>query len=208
MAESSPFYFTAVKYNYVPNDNWSLAFVTTNGWQRIEKPNNKALPTFGTQIVYTPTDKTTLNWSTFIGDEPVDTDVLRTRYFNNLFVDHGWNEKWRTILGFDMGFQKSIVNDAFQDWKTVTLITQYAVSKKWNLAARAEYFEDKENVIIGAISPVEVFGASFNVDFIPNSKLKLRTEAKWFDAKEPIFNKETGMTNSNFFLVTSLAFEF
>jgi hypothetical protein len=208
MAESSPFYFTGVKYNYVPNDKWSLAFVTTNGWQRIEKPNSKALPTFGTQVVYSPTDKTTLNWSTFIGDEPIGTDVLRTRYFNNLFLDHGWNEKWRTILGFDMGFQKSIVDDTFQDWKTVTLITQYSVAEKWNVAARAEYFEDKENVIVGVGAPFEVFGASFNVDFIPNSKLKLRTEAKWFDSKEPIFNKETGTTNSNFFLVTSLAFEF
>jgi hypothetical protein len=29
MAESSPFYFTGVKYNYVPNDKWSLAFVKT-----------------------------------------------------------------------------------------------------------------------------------------------------------------------------------
>lgn len=208
MAESSPFYFTGVKYNYIPNDKWSLAFVTTNGWQRIEKPNNKALPTFGTQIMYSPNDKMTINWSTFIGDEPIGATVLRTRYFNNLFLDYGWNDKWRSILGFDMGYQRNFAGDDFQDWKTVTFITQYAVSEKWNVAARAEYFEDQENVIVGVGAPFEVFGASFNVDFIPNSKLKLRTEAKWFDSKEPIFNKGIGTTNSNFFVSTSLAFEF
>lgn len=208
MAESSPFYFTGAKYNYVPNDTWSFAIITTNGWQRIEKPNNRALPTFGSQIVYTPKEKTTFNWSTFIGDEAIDTDLLRTRYFSNLYVNHQWNSKWKTIAGFDFGFQKSITGDTFQDWKTATLITQYAVSEKWNLAARAEYYEDKENVIVGTAAPFEVFGASLNVDFIPNSKLKLRTEAKWFDAKEPIFVKGMTTTNSNFFLITSLAFEF
>jgi hypothetical protein len=208
MAESSPFYFTGIKYNYLPNDKWSLALITTNGWQRIEKPNKDALPTFGTQLVYSPNDKTTINWSTFIGDEPVDIEVLRTRYFNDIYIDYAWNDKWKTIAGFDMGYQRNLEGDDFQEWKTITLITQYAVSDKWNIAARAEYFDDQENVIVGVGAPFEVFGASFNIDFIPNSKLKLRTEAKWFDSKEPVFNKETGTTNSNFFVATSLAFEF
>jgi hypothetical protein len=208
MAENSPFYFTGVKYNYMPNDKWSLAFITTNGWQRIEKPNNKTLPTLGTQIVYKPNNKTLINWSTYIGDEVAGMDALRTRYFNDLYVDYTWNDKWKSIAGFDIGFQKSFTTDDFQTWKTITFITQYAVSNKWNLATRAEYFEDKQNVIIGLDKSLEVFGASLNLDFIPNSKFKLRTEAKWLDSKEPVFNKETGTTNSNFFLSTSLALTF
>ena len=208
MAESSPFYFTGVKYNYLPSEKWSLAFITTNGWQRIEKPNNKALPTFGTQIVYSPSENLSINWSTFIGDEPVGLENLRTRYFNDIYLNYSWNSKWKSIFGFDMGFQKNIIGDEFDEWKTITFITQYAVSDKWNIAARGEFFEDKENVIVAVGSPFEVFGASLNLDFIPNSKLKLRTEAKWFDSKEPIFSKGIETTNSNIFVSTSLAIEF
>ena len=42
-------------------------------------------------------------------------------------------------------------------------------------------------------------------DYLPNSKVKLRTEARYFDSKEAIFfdNK-----SNNFFVTTSLSFEF
>lgn len=208
MAESSPFYFTGIKYNFSANDKWSFSFITTNGWQRIEKPNHKALPTFGSQIVYSPTENTTINWSTYIGDEPIATDVLRTRYFNNIYIDHSWSDKWKTLAGFDYGTQKSSIGNANEEWKTITIITQYSFSEKWDIAARVEYFDDPKNVIVNPGSPFEVFGASLNLDFIPNSKLKFRTEAKWFKADENIFLKGGKNINNNLFISSALAFEF
>ena len=87
LAENSPYFMTGIKYNYKPNDKWSFSGLVTNGWQRINKPNKTVAPALGTQVVYKPSEKTTLNWSTFIGKEFYGTE-LALRYFNNLYCDN------------------------------------------------------------------------------------------------------------------------
>ena len=69
LAENSPYYMTGIKLNHQFNDKWSLAGLVTNGWQHIEKPKSDIIPSFGTQLVYKPNHKNTINWSTFFGKE-------------------------------------------------------------------------------------------------------------------------------------------
>ena len=205
LAENSPYFMTGIKYNYKPNDKWSFSGLVTNGWQRINRPDKTVTPALGTQIVYKPSEKATLNWSTFIGKEFYQTE-LAMRYFNNLYWDNTWNSKWRTILGFDFGIQdSSSLNDKHLYWMSPVLITQYSISSKWQTVFRVEYYQDEDNVIIATSDAFKTSGASINFDYLPNSKVKLRTEARYFDSKEAIFfdNK-----SNNFFVTTSLSFEF
>jgi len=205
LAENSPYFMTGIKYNYKPNEKWSFSGLVTNGWQRINKPDKTVAPAFGTQIVYKPSEKTTLNWSTFIGKEFYGTE-LGMRYFSNLYWDNTWNSKWRTILGFDFGIQdSSSLNDKHLYWMSPVLITQYSINSKWQTAVRFEYYQDKDNVIVTTSDAFKTSGASLNFDYLPNSKVKLRTEARYFDSKEAVFfdNK-----SNNFFVTTSLSFEF
>ena len=205
LAENSPYFMTGIKYNYKPNDKWSFSGLVTNGWQRINRPDKTVTPALGTQIVYKPSEKATLNWSTFIGTEFYKTE-LAMRYFNNLYWDNTWNSKWRTILGFDFGIQdSSSLNDKHLYWMSPVLITQYSISSKWQTVFRVEYYQDEDNVIIATSDAFKTSGASINFDYLPNSKVKLRTEARYFDSKEAIFfdNK-----SNNFFVTTSLSFEF
>lgn len=205
LAENSPYFMTGIKYNYKPNDKWSFSVLVTNGWQRINKPDKTVAPALGTQVVYKPSEKATLNWSTFIGKEFYGTE-LTMRYFNNLYWDNTWNSKWRTILGFDFGIQdSSSLNDKHLFWMSPVLIAQYSINSKWQSAVRLEYYQDEDNVIIATSDAFKTSGASLNFDYLPNSKVKLRTEARYFDSKEAIFfdNK-----SNNFFVTTSLSFEF
>lgn len=205
LAENSPYFMTGIKYNYQPNDKWSFSGLVTNGWQRINKPDKTVAPAFGTQIVYKPAEKATLNWSTFIGKEFYQTE-LAMRYFSNLYWDNQWNSKWRTILGFDLGIQdSSSLNDKHLYWMSPVLIAQYSINPKWQTALRVEYYQDEDNVIVATSDAFKTSGASINFDYLPNSKVKLRTEARYFDSKETIFfdNK-----SNNFFVTTSLSFEF
>jgi hypothetical protein len=205
LAENSPYFMTGVKYNYKSNDKWSFSGLVTNGWQRINKPDKTVAPAFGTQIIYKPSEKATLNWSTFIGKEFYGTE-LGMRYFSNLYWDNTWNSKWRTILGFDFGIQdSSSLNDEHLFWMSPVLITQYSINSKWQTAVRLEYYQDEDNVIIATSDAFKTSGASINFDYLPNPKVKLRTEARYFDSKEAIFfdNK-----SNNFFVTTSLSFEF
>jgi len=208
LAENSPYFMTGVKYNYKPSDKWNFTALFTNGWQRINKPQKDVAPSFGTQIVYKSSANSTLNWSTFIGKEFNGIDYTM-RYFSNLYFDKKWNDKWRTIAGFDYGLQDlSSKNNSSASWLSPVFITQYSINPKWQTAFRTEYYQDEKNVIIFTNNEFKTLGFSLNFDYLPNSKVKLRTEARYFDSKKEVFTKGSDLVNSSFFLTTSLSFEF
>ena len=85
LADNSPYYEAGVKIGYTSkSEKWYLAAMYLNGWQRIQKIDGNQTPAFGTQITYKPNAKTTLNWSTYAGNEQPDFD-RKWRYFNNLY---------------------------------------------------------------------------------------------------------------------------
>ena len=72
-------------------------------------------------------------------------------------------------------------------------------------------FKDKENVIVDPIGiipqiyiPFETLGNSLNLDFLPNSKMKIRMEGKWYHASEFIFTDK----KDDFSVTTTMSFEF
>lgn len=208
LAENSPYFMTGVKYNYKPNEKWNFAALVTNGWQRINRPEKDVIPTFGTQINYKYSENSTLNWSTFIGKEYYNSE-LGMRYFSNLYWDYKWNSKWRTITGFDFGLQDtSSTNQKHESWLSPILIAQYSMTNKWQSAFRVEYYQDSKNVMVATNEGFETFGYSINLDYLVNSKVKWRTEARYLDSKQKVFAKDDDWVNSNFFLTTSLSFEF
>lgn len=208
LAENSPYFMTGIKYNYKPSDKWNFAALVTNGWQRINKPQNDVLPSFGTQVVYKSSSKSTLNWSTFIGKEFNGINYTM-RYFSNLYWDKKWNDKWRTILGFDYGLQDvNLTNDKSSSWLSPVFIAQYSINQKWQTAFRTEYYQDEKNIIIATVDEFKTLGLSLNFDYLPNSKVKFRTEARYFNSTKEVYVKGTEVVDSNFFLTTSLSFEF
>lgn len=207
LGENSPYFMTGVKYNYTSSTKWSFSGLLTNGWQRINKPNKKALPSFGSQIVYKPFNDASLNWSVFIGDEPLETN-LRTRYFSNLYYDFKWKNKFRTITGLDFGLQKSTDGTGYSNWFSPVVITQYTINSKWQTALRLEYYQDVKNVVITTSKEFKTFGTSLNFDYLPNSKMKIRTEARYFNSKEAVFLRNEMTVKSNFFGTISWSYEF
>ena len=144
LAENSPYYMTGVKINHQFNNKWSFAGLITNGWQHIEKPKSDIIPSFGTQLVYKPNNKNTINWSTFLGKEAYAGD-FNMRYFSNLYWDATWNSKWHSIFGFDYGYQDlSTLNNKSTTWYSPVIITQYTINSKWQMAHRIEYYQDKK----------------------------------------------------------------
>ena len=206
LAENSPYYLTGFKLNHQVNEKLSFAFLVTNGWQRIKKINGKIAPSIGTQLTYKTNSKSVFNWSTFLGKETLGSDFT-TRFFNNLYYDFAYNDRWRNILGFDLGLQKSIDSNAWHSWCSPVFITQFKCNPKWNLAYRMEYYDDAKNILIAINDvPFKTIGNSFNIDFLPNSRAKVRAEAKWFHATENIFDQ--GKSKENFSITSTLSFEF
>jgi hypothetical protein len=213
LAENSPYYLSGARLNFLPTENLEINFLVINGWQHIERPQlNNSLPSFGSQINYTISEMIIINWSTFAGSEYPDKG-RRMRYFNNFYSLLNLTDKIGLITGFDIGFeQKDYGSNNYSFWYSPVIISRFKTSDKTVIAARAEYYQDKNHVIIQPLSSngFSVMGYSLNVDYLPVENIVLRVEGRWFNSENAIFNvaESNKRLNNNYFIVTSIAAKF
>ncbi len=212
LADNTPYYEAGIKISYTSNNQKLFASaLLLNGWQRIKKVDGNTTPAFGTQITYKPTEKVTLNYSTFIGNDKPDS-VRQMRYFNNLYSIVQLSKKWNAIVGFDYGFeQKSKGSSQFNNWFSPVIILKYAPTDKISIAARTEYYKDKKGVIIktNSINGFNNWGFSCNLDYAISSNIMWRIEVKNYTSKDKIFNASNNMlSTSNTAISAVLAISF
>ncbi len=211
LADNSPYYEAGVKIGYTSSsEKWYLAAMYLNGWQRIQKIDGNQTPAFGTQITYKPSGKVTLNWSTYAGNEQPDND-RKWRYFNNFYGQFKVSDKTNLVAGFDIGAQQTANGSSDYDvWYSPVVILQYKPTAKIQLAARGEYYQDKQGVIIatGTENGFKTYGFSANFDYLVSDNVMFRVEARNLSSKDDIFLKDGNPTDSNTFLTTSLAISF
>ncbi len=211
LADNSPYYEAGVKIGYTSkSEKWYLTAMYLNGWQRVQKIDGNLTPAFGTQITYKPNAKTVLNWSTYAGNEQPDT-IRKWRYFNNFYGQFKVSEKVNLTAGFDIGAQQSVNGSSDYDiWYSPVFIAQYKPVTKIQLAARAEYYQDKQGVIIATGTPngFKTYGFSANFDYLPVDNVMFRIEARTLGSKDDIFLSSDTPTNNNVFVTTALAISF
>lgn len=209
-AENSPYYLSGAKLTYNPNPKWELAAVMCNGWQRIQRVQGNSMPSFGTQIKITASEKMMVNWSTFIGTDDPDA-TRRMRYFSDLYGQFLISDKVGFIAGFDIGAQQQAnQTTSYNVWFTPFIIARYTINSKWASALRGEYYQDKSGVIIqtGTANGFKTSGFSLNVDYFPASNIAVRLEGRLFTSEDMIFVRYNTFKNDNFALVSSIAIKF
>jgi hypothetical protein len=207
LADNSPYYLTGARVMYTPNDAWMLMGMLTNGWQRIKRLEGNSLPSFSTQIQYTPNGNTTFNWSTFIGTDDPDS-TRRMRYFNNVYSLFQLTAKTDIIIGMDVGMQQiNKGSSKYQWWYAPIVIVRQALTDKWSAAFRAEYYQDKDGIIIPAETPngFRTTGLSMNMDYQPEGNILCRLEGRWLTSQDNMFTKNDQAVSSNFFITASIA---
>ncbi len=209
IAENSPYYETGAKLGYTTaNGQWYFAGFLLNGWQRIARVNGSNSPDFGTQITYKPTDKLTINYSTYLGREPY-TSALRQRFFNNFYLQYQPTSKWAFVAGADLGVQKRGIGLGQDMWWSRVLIARYMASDKFRLAARIEDYDDPNNVILNITNTeFRAFGFSANLDYCPTSYAMLRLEPRLLYSPYEIFVKNGRLTQHNFGMTVALTVGF
>lgn len=210
-AENSPYFNTGAKLTYTTDDGkWLLSGLVMNGWQKIYRINGNNSPAFGHQLTYKPNDKITLNSSSFIGNDKVDS-LKQMRYFHHFFGSFQLNEKLELTTGFDFGTeQKSKGSNSYNTWFTPVLVMKYSPTEKQSIAVRAEYYNDKNGVIIATETPngFQTFGYSLNFDYLIHNNVLWRVEARGFSSKDNVFVMNDRPSNYNYFITTALAVSF
>ena len=207
-ADNSPYYETGAKISYTTNNGkWFLSGLLLNGWQHIQRPDGYNTPAFGYQITYKPNDKVLLNNSSFFGSDTPDS-VKQMRYYEDFYGQFQMSDKWALTAGFDIGIQQKLKgSNSYNTWYTPVLIAKYAVNNKINVSARAEYYYDKNEVIIktGTDNGFQTFGYSFNLDYNITNNVLWRVEYGMYNSKDKVFYANNENVNNNTHIITALS---
>ncbi len=210
LAENSPYYETGAKITYTTdNEKWIISALALNGWQRITRVSGNSLMSWGTQLQYKPSDKILLNYSNFIGTDKPDSARQR-RIFHNFYGIISVSDKVGLTFGFDIGSEEKINSTGYNTWFAPIVILKYAINPQWNIAGRAEYYQDKNAAIIatGTTNGFQTTGYSLNIDYSPVKNLLIRLEGRTLDSKDKIFLKGNYLVSHNSFITSSMAIAF
>jgi hypothetical protein len=212
LADNSPYYESGAKLTYTTDNNkWLFSAMALNGWQRIQRVDGNSLMSWGTQVQFKPTDKVTLNYSTFLGTDKPDSVGL-WRYFHNLYGIVQLAEKIGATLGFDIGQEQAKKGESKTNtWYTPVVILRFAPVDQWVFAVRGEYYSDEHGVIISTGTPngFKTAGFSANVDYLPVKNIALRLEGRMLNSKDDIFmKKDESLTGNNTAVTFSAAVSF
>ncbi|MDN5881596.1 MAG: porin [Nitrosospira sp.] len=212
VAENTPYFETGVKVSYTTeNEKWFLSALALNGWQRIQRVDGNSTPSFGTQVTYKPSSRITLNSSTFVGNDKPDS-IRQMRYFHNFYGIVNLHDKVGATLGFDIGFeQKHKGSSEYNMWFNPTGILRYTPTARTAIAARAEYYNDENGVIIASGTPngFKTWGFSTNFDYRIMKNVLWRIEGRTLISKDDIFiNRDNIMTDDVTSVTTALAISF
>lgn len=208
LADNTPYYEAGARVSYTsPNSKWYASGLLLNGWQRIARVDGNNTPAFGTQLTYKPNSTTTVNWSTFIGNDKPDS-VSQLRIFNNLYAQFQVTERLGLILGCDIGMEEAAAGDSTNMFITPIVIPRFKINDKTYVAARWELYQDKDGVIIATGTPngFNTMGYSLNFDRWVSQNVLWRVEARMLQSEDKVFADADGKaTESNVFFTTSLA---
>ena len=208
LADNTPYYEAGARVSYTsPNSKWFAAGLLLNGWQRIVRVDGNNTPAFGTQLTYKPNSTTTINWSTFIGNDKPDS-VSQLRIFNNLYAQLQLTKRFGVIVGCDIGMEQAASGDSSSTWLTPILIPRYKLDKKSYLAARWELYQDRDGVIIATGTPngFNTMGYSLNYDHLVSPNVLWRIEARSLSSEDKVFVDADGKaTATNTFFTASIA---
>jgi len=192
LSDNTPYYESGVKLTYITkNGKLLLSGLYLNGWQRINREINNSKPAGGSQVLWKPTDKITLNYSNYLGTEGADSVSVR-RFYNDFYGIFQVTSAFGIIAGFDYGIQQQVKGskDYYQVFLPV-VIARYQFTDKWAVASRIEYYQDKNNVLIslGAPNGFVTSGYSANLDYKPRSSALIRIEGKLYNSQDAVFTR-------------------
>lgn len=212
IADYTPYYEAAVKLTWSPSPMIDASILLLNGWQQIVDVNDDKA--FGSQIVVRPTSALTMNWSTYVGNEPTPSGS-GLRIHNNVWVQLQASDDLLLALLADACIQhrpadSTSATDATHNMWYLALQSRYSVSDAVRIGARMEWFDDPNTILIAPANATSfrTGGASLNIDVLPSTPVLLRGEVRWLGADNDVFPSDNGFRSSDVFVTASMSVAF
>lgn len=205
MAENSPYYETGARLTAEVSDRVTMKFLVLNGWQNIRETNNAKSLGFG--ISYIPTERLTLSYSNYYGNEAPEGTEAKRRFFHDLYAVYTLSERLKMAGSIDYGRQELLGGEEKGSWYAGMLLTRYRLSDRFAVGGRVERYSDENQIIVVTETPngLQISSASLNFDYAPAPNFLWRAEARGYDSKDRVFRGAEGAKGMNLLLVASLA---
>lgn len=208
MAENSPYYETGAQLSHAFSDKLNVKLLLLNGWQNIHETNNAK--SVGGGVYFDASEKLSLSYANYFGNEAPDGLSSRYRFFNNFNLKYLFSDRFSLGASADYGRQKLLGSSTVGNWYSGMVLAKYQLAPKSFLSGRAEYYSDEEQVIIftGTANGFQTFSATLNYNYEPVPGFLYRIEARGYAAEDAVFTGKEGTRKTNLLLVTSLAVKF
>ena len=194
MGEFSPYYQAGVKVAYTIDAHWSAQLHFLNGWQTIGD-NNRA-KAVGTQIAWTG-DRCSFSFNTFAGPE-LPGDDSHWRLFGDLTAQFKATNRLTLGATADLGWQDRPQGAAL--WHAAALFARITLSELAAIAARAEYYDDRDGFFSGA--PQVLREGTLTLELHPAKQLIVKLEARHDIAGAALFTSQRDASGKATFSTT------
>lgn len=197
-----PYYQTGIKLSWQLSPQFLAQVYVLNGWQNIAETNSDKAVAF--YFLFAPSDNLSISYANFLGNELPDGARGALRFYNNFIVSLTPSDNLKINLLADVGVQGASL------WHILALFGQLKLSNGLALNARAEYFNDRHQVVVATNTSngFQTFGGSLGLDVALATQVLWRIEARAFSSQDAIFPSQQGASQTNGFIVTSLALSF
>ncbi|GAA0873354.1 porin [Gangjinia marincola] len=216
---NEPFYQAGAKLSYDTLENWYIELWALNGYNNFV--DNNDAKSLGTLINYTISKNTSITYTNLYGRESEDSSPIdQDRFYQNIYINHHWNEKIYLIAGFDYGFQTN--SDLQETNETASMYggmitARYQFNPTFSVTGRAEIFNDKNGFISGTVidangneAGIELTGFTLGTEYRPLENSYLRAEVRNTRASDDleIFMKNDELTNNRFEVLFTMGIAF
>ena len=183
-----PFTHTGVRASYTIGDTLKFTAGLNNGWDVVKESaagDNDKTVEFG--VAFNPAKDLALSGAIYRGEEG-PTGGPRTL----VDVVASWNisDAITVALNADMAEHEDVLGGRDAEWQGLAAYGNYKFAPMWRVAARAEYFNDKDGYRTGAAHKWSEVTAT--VGFMPTKAVELRAELRGDRSNRAVFREPDG----------------
>ncbi|GGE26364.1 outer membrane beta-barrel protein [Psychroflexus planctonicus] len=215
---NEPFYQAGARLSYDQLDDWYFEVWALNGYNSFV--DNNDAKSFGALVSYKFSENTSLTYTNLYGRESED-DVSpnQNRLYQNIYLNHNWDDKIFLTVGFDYGLQSNSDLNNPSDTASMyagVFTARYQFTPIWSVTGRAEIFRDENGFISGTtmntagdVTGFDLTGYTLGAEYRPASSTYLRAEVRHTSTQDDleIFINDGDPTNNRFEVLFTLGLE-
>lgn len=166
ITDNVPYFLFGVEGLYPLRDNLNLSLYAVNGWNYLANPNDH--PSFGFQMKWEATPRTTFTQNLYYGPEQENTDLQFWRAFSDSIL--AWRKNpFLVAVSFDVGTEKQAesMGDPREYWMAGALWAAWHITGPWTLGFRPEFYYDPDGLITGAKQSLQSYTVTLKYEFSP-----------------------------------------